>query len=81
MDRFYVATVTGRRIHLPVPDRGSNAPPGVSAHVLDRAFNCRVVAEYHSEDRIALQNWRTRGIEGALRDARCHAAYLNERYG
>jgi len=53
-------------------------PPGISVHVLDTAFNYKIVGSFRSEDIIGLGKGTKRvGREGAREKARILAEQLN----
>ena len=71
--RFGVGETSGNR----TPAVGAGKLHGVTAFVFDRAYACRVVAEYQSEDPIGIGT--RRGIPAARQAARAEAARLNAR--
>jgi hypothetical protein len=68
--RFEVATVSGHRA-----SGGNGNPPGLSCHVLDRAYNYRVVMSFRSEDR--RRGNRSLGCDAALANAQALVDELN----
>jgi hypothetical protein len=71
-ERFQVATVSG---YADIT-AGGRAVLGVSAHVIDWAYNCRVVISFRSEDHDGLLRRRIGDAE-AIRRAETLAAKLN----
>lgn len=80
--RFVVSTCSGYRS----TEASGRTRPGLSAHVLDGAYNFALVASFRSEDNVATKDARGRffvrtrrlGVEGALERARERARALNE---
>jgi hypothetical protein len=78
VSRFVVQTVTGYT--LTIGATGSNARPGLSAHVCDSLYLYEVVATYRGTDAAPVpgHSQRRLGVEGALAAAHEHAARLND---
>lgn len=78
--RFRVVTCTGTPINLPVRERGGGTQIGVSATVIDGAWNAREVRTFRSEHRRRGSFGPTYGRAGALEAALELAARLNAKY-
>lgn len=75
--RFAVPTVTGYP-----GSTGGSATVGVSAHVIDHAYNCQVLASFRSEDRESFNlGHKSIGKAEARRRAEALAARLNATVG